>query len=74
MAELNSAPPDLLSQVEFLGRVKIIYADQPAVYNQFLDIMKVRPHTSLQTLLLPFPHLAPTLRASYRSFPPPVHP
>jgi hypothetical protein len=31
------------SAIEFLERVKVVYADQPAVYNQFLDIMKVRP-------------------------------
>ena len=30
------------SAIDFLERVKVVYADQPAVYNQFLDIMKVR--------------------------------
>lgn len=78
MGGINSAPPQhqekFDSAVEFLERVKIVYADQPAVYNQFLDIMKVRPHTSPQTLLLPFPHLESTLCASYRSFLAPVHP
>jgi histone deacetylase complex regulatory component SIN3 len=34
------------SAVEFLERVKIVYADQPVVYNQFLDIMKgFKTHT-----------------------------
>lgn len=32
--------------IEFLERVKVVYADKPAVYNQFLDIMKVRHVTS----------------------------
>lgn len=30
------------SAIEFLERVKVVYADHPEVYNQFLDIMKVR--------------------------------
>jgi len=47
---INSAPPQhqekFDSAVEFLERVKIVYADQPAVYNQFLDIMKgFKTHT-----------------------------
>ena len=34
------------SAIEFLERVKVVYADQPAVYNQFLDIMKgFKTHT-----------------------------
>jgi len=50
MGGINSAPPQhqekFDSAVEFLERVKIVYADQPAVYNQFLDIMKgFKTHT-----------------------------
>lgn len=59
------------SAIEFLERVKVVYADQPAVYNQFLDIMKVRYHLrpsfpillffTLFHLTVPPPDTCPTL-------------
>jgi len=55
------APKKTESAVEFLARVEITYADQPAAYLQFLAIMKVRAHMSPQTPFLPFPHLEPTV-------------
>ena len=61
------------SAIEFLERVKVVYADQPAVYNQFLDIMKVRsprsshpflPFTSSPSAPMPLPTLV-TLAPPY---------
>lgn len=75
------APPQqekLDYAIEFLERVKVVYADKPAVYNQFLDIMKVRSppspraHFKLSGLLHPS-FLSPTPHTSPLDHQAPLH-